>query len=200
MSTRFLHGYQIALSDESALLKHELTYCLGQIGNPKANAVLGRVLADTNEDEMVRHEAAEAMGAIGSLEAVGVLEKYLNDPSESVAETCELAIDKIKYDNDPKNKAEREATQSLYSSVDPAPPANTKSVKELGEQLMNPDLPLFERYRAMFGLREIGNTEAVEALALGLKDKSGKSLSIICFLHFGRSHTLLMVWISLIPS
>ncbi|KAI9490169.1 armadillo-type protein [Zychaea mexicana] len=162
-----------ALSDESALLKHELTYCLGQIGNPRANDILGKVLEDTNEDVMVRHEAAEAMGAIGTLESIPILEKYLNDSSEAVAETCVLALEKIRYDNDPKNKEEREKNKSLYNSVDPAPPsANVKTVKELGQQLMDTSLPLFERYRAMFGLREIGNTEAVEELAKGLKDKS----------------------------
>ncbi|KAF7731016.1 hypothetical protein EC973_001062 [Apophysomyces ossiformis] len=162
-----------ALSDESALLKHELAYCLGQIGNPRANGILSKVLEDMEEHEMVRHEAAEALGAIGSLESLPVLEKYLVDPSESVVETCELAIDKIRYDNDPKNRDEKENNKSLYHSVDPAPPTvTTRSVKELGEQLMNPKLKLFERYRAMFALREIGNTEAVEELAKGLKDKS----------------------------
>lgn len=45
-----------ALSDESALLKHELTYCLGQIGNPIANPILAKVLENPKEDEMVRHE------------------------------------------------------------------------------------------------------------------------------------------------
>lgn len=115
------------------------------------------------------------MGAIGSLESIPLLEKFLNDPSEAVKETCELAIDKIRYDNDPKNKEEKENSKSVYCSVDPAPPATkTRSVKELGEQLMDTSLPLFERYRAMFALREIGNTEAVEALAKGLKDKSGE--------------------------
>ncbi|KAI8072206.1 armadillo-type protein [Gilbertella persicaria] len=162
-----------AFSDESELLKHELAYCLGQIGNPRANPILQKVLENMNEAEMVRHEAAEALGAIGSLESLDVLEKYLEDKNESVVQTCELAIDKIKYDNDPNNKAEREANKSLYSSVDPAPPtADTKSIKELGEQLMNADLKLFKRYRAMFALREIGNEEAVLELAKGLKDKS----------------------------
>ena len=118
------------------------------------------------------------MGAIGSLDVIPVLEKYLDDPSEAVSETCVLALDKIRYDNDPKNKEEREKNQSVYSSVDPAPPSVTvKSPQELGKQLMDTSLPLFERYRAMFGLREIGNTEAVEELAKGLKDKSGKFIS-----------------------
>lgn len=97
----------------------------------------------------------------------------MKDENQSVIDTCELAIDKIKYDNDPKTKAEREANKSLYSSVDPAPPTSeNKSVEELEAILVNPNLKLFKRYRAMFALREIGNTEAVLALAKGLKDKS----------------------------
>jgi len=48
---------------------------------------------------MVRHEAAEALGAIGSLESLVILEEYLKDESEVVSQTCELAIEKIKYDN-----------------------------------------------------------------------------------------------------
>ncbi|CAO3624784.1 unnamed protein product [Mucor hiemalis] len=162
-----------AFADDSELLKHELAYCLGQIGNPRANSTLEKVLEDLSEHEMVRHEAAEALGAIGSLESLPILEKFLNDSNESVVDTCELAIDKIKYENDPENKAEREANKSVYNSVDPAPPTTeTKSVEELEAQLTNPDLKLFKRYRAMFALREIGNTEAVLALAKGLKDKS----------------------------
>lgn len=50
--------YIIALKDDSELLKHELAYCLGQIGNPKANPVLINVLEDLNEHEMVRHEVS----------------------------------------------------------------------------------------------------------------------------------------------
>lgn len=38
--------------------------------------------------------------------------------------------------------------------------------------MINPEYKLFKRYRAMFALREIGNTEAVLALAKGLKDQS----------------------------
>ncbi|KAI8969294.1 armadillo-type protein [Mycotypha africana] len=163
-----------ALNDESELLKHELAYCLGQIGNPRANTVLSKVLENLEEPEMVRHEAAEALGAIGSLESIPVLKKHLSDQSRSVVETCELAIDKIDYDNDPKNKAEKDANNSIYNSVDPAPPTTeTKSVKELEAILVNPEYKLFKRYRAMFALREIGTTEAVLALAKGLKDQSG---------------------------
>lgn len=42
--------------DESALLKHELAYCLGQIQSTTALPMLESVLANTAEDPMVRHE------------------------------------------------------------------------------------------------------------------------------------------------
>ena len=47
--------------DESALLKHELAYCLGQIKRESALVTLEEVLRDTNEDPMVRHEVCISM-------------------------------------------------------------------------------------------------------------------------------------------
>lgn len=114
--------YLIALlgfQDESALLKHELAYCLGQMKHKSALSVLESVLNNKAEDPMVRHEvsydlafislcvipilfarqAAEAIGAISSESSLPVLQKYLNDPERTVRETCEIAIDKIKWDN-----------------------------------------------------------------------------------------------------
>lgn len=43
--------------DESALLKHELAYCLGQMQDERAIPTLEAVLKDTTQDPMVRHEA-----------------------------------------------------------------------------------------------------------------------------------------------
>ncbi len=45
-----------ALSDPSALLKHELCYVMGQTKNHYAVPILSEVLAKENEDSMVRHE------------------------------------------------------------------------------------------------------------------------------------------------
>lgn len=44
-------------SDESALLKHELAYCLGQMQDNCAIPYLVAVLEDLNQEPMVRHEA-----------------------------------------------------------------------------------------------------------------------------------------------
>lgn len=46
----------------------------------------------------VRAQAAEALGAIGDPRALDVLQQYLKDPAEVVAQTCELAISKIEYE------------------------------------------------------------------------------------------------------
>lgn len=64
------------VKDESALLKHECAYCLGQMGDPHANTILINVLSNTNEHPMVRHEAGEALGAIGHEEAIEPLKVF----------------------------------------------------------------------------------------------------------------------------
>jgi deoxyhypusine monooxygenase len=48
-----------AFDDGSALLKHELAYCLGQMQDARAIPVLVDVLRDTQQEPMVRHEAGE---------------------------------------------------------------------------------------------------------------------------------------------
>lgn len=45
--------------DPSALLKHELAYCLGQMQDKEAVSILVRVLEDVTQEPMVRHEAGE---------------------------------------------------------------------------------------------------------------------------------------------
>ncbi len=53
-----------AFVDESALLKHELAYCLGQMQDERAIPILETVLKDTNQEPMVRHEAGETYRVI----------------------------------------------------------------------------------------------------------------------------------------
>lgn len=85
-----------------------------------------------------------------------------------MAETCQLAVHRLEWLLSVDKLAEDESTaKNPYCSVDPAPPAVRKSVPELRQALLNESLPLFERYRAMFALRNLGNEEAVLALAAG---------------------------------
>jgi deoxyhypusine monooxygenase len=157
-----------ALHDDSVLLKHECAYCLGQMQNPFANSYLVETLIDENQDVMVRHEAGEALGAIASPESLDVLLKYCSDSRPEIAETCQIAVDRIRW----MQTDQTEQSANPYLSVDPAPACGDVSVEDLRVILLNSSLSLFQRYRAMFALRNRGGKEAVAALVDGLGDSS----------------------------
>lgn len=98
-----------ALASPSALLKHELAYCLGQSGNLAAAAPLCKVLGNLDEDPMCRHEAAEALGALGHDSSLDILRRFRDREGESVAvkETCELAIGRIEWENSKERHDEK---------------------------------------------------------------------------------------------
>lgn len=93
----------------SALLKHELAYCLGQTGNDAAIGHLTSVLEDLGQDPMCRHEAAEALGALGRADSLDVLRRFRDREGEEVVvkETCEIAIDRIEWENSEAKKKEK---------------------------------------------------------------------------------------------
>jgi deoxyhypusine monooxygenase len=110
---------------------------------------------------------AEALGAIASPDTISILEKFKSDPVIEVAETCQLALDRVKWLNSSQN--EKLSVKSPYNSVDPAPPATSTNVAELKSTLLDENASLFERYRAMFSLRNLKSKEAVVALGAALK-------------------------------
>ncbi|KAL0272080.1 UNVERIFIED_CONTAM: hypothetical protein PYX00_005189 [Menopon gallinae] len=157
-----------AFSDSSALLKHELAYCLGQMQDKKAVPLLCDILQDVNQEPIVRHEAAEALGAIGDEEAVELLEKYSKDNIREIAETCILALRRMEW----ARSGEASQDRSPYNSIDPAPSSSETDLFKLDQILLNPSLSLFERYKAMFALRNLGSDESALVLTKGLKTES----------------------------
>jgi deoxyhypusine monooxygenase len=193
-------------SSPSALLKHELAYCLGQTKNTGSVAYLQHVVKDVEEDAMCRHEAAEALGALGYEDSLDILKKLRDDENELdiIRETCDIAVDRILWENSEERKAEKLKPRydlrvilhiakilltlsswiySDFTSIDPAPPmpleTSEPNIPDLEKTLLDTKLPLFQRYRAMFGLRDLASppdlptaVDAVHALAKGLKDPS----------------------------
>ncbi|GAM25132.1 hypothetical protein SAMD00019534_083070, partial [Acytostelium subglobosum LB1] len=159
-----------ALNDESALLRHEIAYCLGQMTDRRAIDVLVEIVKNLAEHPMVRHEAAEALGAIGDTVALETLKKYSQDGTREVAETCQLALSRVEWYavNEPasfENKA--------YLSVDPAPSLPTSVPFEtVKNDFLNGELDIFNRYRALFSLRDRGDEASVLALCEAFKDAS----------------------------
>nr|XP_026490863.1 deoxyhypusine hydroxylase [Vanessa tameamea] len=170
--------------DESVLLKHELAYCLGQMQDVKAVPILKSVLSDTNQDPIVRHEAGEALGAIGDSGLQELLEKYQYDSAIEVAETCQIALQRLKWITE-KNTTENNLSQSRYASIDPAPPSEEVNIDELRKTMMDENKTLFERYRAMFSLRNLGTTESINALGEGFKASSALFRHEVAFI-FGQ--------------
>eukprot|EP00188_Purpureofilum_apyrenoidigerum_P001765 Plantae.Rhodophyta-Purpureofilum_apyrenoidigerum.ctg20049.p1 GENE.Plantae.Rhodophyta-Purpureofilum_apyrenoidigerum.ctg20049~~Plantae.Rhodophyta-Purpureofilum_apyrenoidigerum.ctg20049.p1 ORF type:complete len:320 (+),score=72.15 Plantae.Rhodophyta-Purpureofilum_apyrenoidigerum.ctg20049:140-961(+) len=159
--------------DSSALVRHEAAYVLGQTENAMAVPHLDDVLQDRSEDPMVRHEAAEALGAIATEQCVEILLRYAGDEEAVVRETVEIALQRCeKVDSDPALRVKHD----VYQSVDPVPAAAkpTRSVPELGRMLKDQSIPLFERYEAMFALRNLANGSdgAVYALCDAFGDPS----------------------------
>ncbi|EFW15522.1 deoxyhypusine hydroxylase [Coccidioides posadasii str. Silveira] len=189
-----------AFSSPSALLKHELAYCLGQTRNLDTVPHLRKVLEDTQEDAMCRHEAAEALGALGDAGSLDILQRLRDDESEEevVRETCDIAVDRILWETSKDSKSEK-LKQSDFTSIDPAPPlplsSAEQSIPELKQILLDASLPLFKRYRAMFALRDMCSppdlptaVPAIEALAEGFKDRSALFRHEIAFVFGQLSH------------
>ncbi|XP_071545392.1 deoxyhypusine hydroxylase isoform X2 [Panulirus ornatus] len=158
-------------TDPSALLKHELAYCLGQMGNTRAIPKLVEVLKDVNQEPMVRHEAGEALGAIGDPTVLELLKSYSKDPVVEVAETCQLAVGRLEWLQSEASKTEK-FKDDLFLSVDPTPPTAETNVGRLKERLLDESLPLFDRYRAMFSLRNLNTVESAKAIAAGFRCSS----------------------------
>ena len=67
---------------------------------------------------------------------------------------------------------ERIPITSPFDSVDPAPPSQVSEVSQLRTTLCDESAKMFERMRALFALRNIGGTHAVDALAAAFDSKS----------------------------
>ena len=108
-TTAAIDAIAAAFKSPSALLKHELAYCLGQTKNMQAVPYLRKVLEDRGEDSMCRHEAAEALGALGDVGSLEIMEAMKDDKDEPtvVRETCDIAIDRIRWETSDQRKSER---------------------------------------------------------------------------------------------
>ncbi|KAL5561850.1 hypothetical protein UlMin_031597 [Ulmus minor] len=162
----------IATRDSSNLLAHEAAFALGQMQDVDAVPALISVLNDLSLHPIVRHEAAEALGAIGLESNVPLLKHSLVvDPAQEVQETCELALKRIEEVKDAG--CESTAERSPFMSVDPAGAATTcSSVHQLREILLDEEKGMYERYGALFALRNNGGDEAVTAIIDSLGSKS----------------------------
>jgi deoxyhypusine monooxygenase len=176
-----------------SLLRHEFAYVMGQLRDERCCPSIEQVLLDDSDCIMVRHECGEALGAIGHQRSLPILLEAiaLNPDTPEIGQTCRLAIDYMQWkikggteENDVNVENQPmpmvcACMLSPYSSVDPAPPHPqhvNMSTGEIGMILRDDSVPLFERYRAMFSLRNRGGSEAVLELGRGLLEDESSAL------------------------
>ena len=177
----------LSIEEHGKLMRHEFGYVLGQLKDPQAIPALCAQIDDAEEECICRHECAEALGAICSsttpsdlLElAVYTLKKNESDSANpvEVRETCSIAINFVTWKSTPASSDESTAPMacacmlSSFDSTDPAPPHPSHqnlSCSEIGAVLRDAGTPLFERYRAMFSLRNKGGRDAAHELGKAL--------------------------------
>lgn len=108
------------------------------------------------------------MGAIGDMSVIPLLDQYSKSLIPEIAETCELALKRLKWLQ--SNDCEENLLKSPYMSIDPAPPAETTDVHNLKKTLLDENKSLFDRYRAMFALRNLQTPESILALSEGKQE------------------------------
>ncbi len=82
-----------------------------------------------------------------------------------ISETCQIALDRLSWLR--KTSSNQISSEKNYTTIDPAPPSTLTTIDELKKILLDENHSLFERYRAMFALRNIGSDEAVLAICEG---------------------------------
>jgi len=156
------------LHSQSVLLGHECAYALGQMQNPLAVPWLTTAVQDKTLDPIVRHECVEALANIGAPGTEELISSLCDDPCSEVSDTAIIAIEKIRRAKKEIEESNDSAPQSKYYSVDPAPPLPSNNIEELQSKLNDRSASLYDRYRAMFTLRNIGSHAAIDALASSL--------------------------------
>lgn len=160
------------IEEKSDLLKHEICYCLGQMNTTEENTRIieeffEKVIAE-DHSSIVIHEAVEGYANLNPENIHKLLEKFKGIDDDLIGETCDLALELNKWNEETKcGETEGLDLKKLkHATNDPAPPYNQekdekyKDVEWLKNLLLDPKEPIFERYRAMFTLREVGTDEA----------------------------------------
>jgi len=169
----------LIIEKSSDLIRHEVCYCYGQMIESNKNReeiekfLYNEIFENPKKyNSIVLHEAAEALGNISSDHNINLLQRFLNYEDDIIKETCEISVENLEW----MKRTENGKTEGLdkldlvYHTNDPAPPFNFKndefysSIDNVKNIMHDEKETMFNRYRAIFTLREFNNEIAVDAL------------------------------------
>lgn len=189
---------------DSVLLQHELVYNIGQFRFAESIPRLRQIVETESYDVVTRHEALEALGAIAEDSLLPFLYEYAakDGPVGNCAplrESAVLAICRIEMKRREGDAAVGNPDNCHFVSVDPSPAfAGTVSLDDLetilrsgvhtaATAMVKDTIPaalandedaalIWNRYRAMFTLRNIGGKDAAVILGKALRSDTSSCL------------------------
>ncbi|CAL8076099.1 unnamed protein product [Calicophoron daubneyi] len=149
----------------NVLLQHEAAYCLGQRGDCEAVPCLIQVMRDARHHPVVRHEAGEALAALCGCSGVDLnkieqaLKEFVDCDVVELSDTCKVGLGRLQWvrENLGALPIDDIAHRFFPDTTDPAPslePASRPPCDKLRDMMMDPKLPLYTRYRALFSIRD----------------------------------------------
>lgn len=163
-------------------VRHECAEALGAIGSKECIPTLQKVAHDDASIEVGQtcHLALEFIK--WKEKKKGSVKRH-----NAMQRMCEQEVER--EDNEEEEEEQIVVCACMlppYSSVDPAPPHPKHvalSSHEIGSILRDVDAPLFERFRAMFSLRNRGGEDCVKELGNALGEISFAFCKVLVFVH-----------------
>ena len=177
----------LADSDDDVMVRHECAEALGAIGAPQSLPLLKRMAEPVQKAVVAASTAIDAVAAEGLVSAGSFAPSpdavALAEPPEELRQTCEIARDFCQWKSEGQVGARPGVAcacmLSPYSTYDPAPPSpetDGLTPAEIGARLLDASRPLFERYQAMFALRNRGGKACVVQLGRALVEDETSAL------------------------
>lgn len=178
----------LVVERNSVLMRHEIAFTLGQTETKAALKTLKEILIDDSEDEVTRHEAAESIALIDSRPFEQLLSTFARDRDRHpiLADTSMLALEGLRQYREQGEDAEDApfvpsaicgCTQSIdLSKTETSESRSGASLASLSRTLVNAEKTLYERYAALFELRDCHRSEAPDILAYALRQDRTSAL------------------------
>jgi len=84
-------------TDPSPIVRHEAAFSLGETANPKVAGPYLMKAVETDKNIFVVHEALLALATLGKELYVPFIKKYIKHPVPEVAESAEIALQRIEF-------------------------------------------------------------------------------------------------------
>ncbi|MBM3230088.1 HEAT repeat domain-containing protein [Candidatus Pacearchaeota archaeon] len=83
-------------TDPSPIVRHEFAFSLGETAHPKIAAPYLMEAVEHDPNIFVRHEAVLALATLGKEEFISFIARFINDPEPEMAESAQIALQRIK--------------------------------------------------------------------------------------------------------